>query len=89
MLGCSFATAPAGDCSIELDPRTVDGARLQVLADLGFRRLSFGVQDVDGLGVSAINRIGAADAQNALTLEEYGDCFERGRLPVARGVAWR
>ncbi|HEX2547151.1 MAG TPA: radical SAM protein, partial [Ramlibacter sp.] len=43
MLRRHFALAPGAECSIEIDPRTVDAQRLQVLADLGFNRISFGV----------------------------------------------
>jgi oxygen-independent coproporphyrinogen-3 oxidase len=42
--------------SIEVDPRTVDAERLRVLADLGFNRVSFGVQDLDAAVQRAINR---------------------------------
>lgn len=47
MLRRSFSLAPGGEYSIEVDPRTVDEGRLAVLAELGFNRLSFGVQDFD------------------------------------------
>src|SRR5690606_20188726 len=40
-----FVLAPGGEYSIEVDPRTVNAERLQHLHDLGFNRLSFGVQD--------------------------------------------
>jgi oxygen-independent coproporphyrinogen-3 oxidase len=43
MLRRSFTMVPGGEYSIEIDPRTVDGGRLAVLAELGFNRLSFGV----------------------------------------------
>ncbi|HYF16292.1 MAG TPA: radical SAM protein, partial [Ramlibacter sp.] len=47
MLRGAFELAPGGEYSIEVDPRTVDGGRLEALARLGFNRLSFGVQDFD------------------------------------------
>ena len=47
MLKRSFTLAPGGEYSIEVDPRTVNADRLAVLAELGFNRLSFGVQDFD------------------------------------------
>ena len=43
--------------------------------------------DLIGLGVSAIGRIGASYSQNAKTMEEYCDCLDQGRLPIARGLA--
>jgi oxygen-independent coproporphyrinogen-3 oxidase len=57
MIRRSFALAPGAECSIEIDPRTVDGHRLQVLADLGFNRISFGVQDFDPEVQKAVHRI--------------------------------
>ncbi|NOJ99858.1 radical SAM protein, partial [Corallococcus coralloides] len=47
MLRRSFTLVPGGEYSIEVDPRTVDAQRLARLAQLGFNRLSFGVQDFD------------------------------------------
>ena len=45
MLRRNFTLSPDGEYSIEIDPRTIDVQRLDVLAELGFNRLSFGVQD--------------------------------------------
>jgi oxygen-independent coproporphyrinogen-3 oxidase len=42
---------------IEVDPRTVDEARLKKLNTLGFNRISFGVQDFDSLVQQAVNRV--------------------------------
>lgn len=57
MLRRGFAIAPGAECSIEVDPRTVDEGRLQALADLGFNRISFGVQDFDPDVQKAVHRI--------------------------------
>ena len=51
-----FQFVPGGEYSIEVDPRTVDENRLAVLAELGFNRLSFGVQDFDPAVQKAIHR---------------------------------
>ncbi len=61
LLGMHFAFAPGGEYSVEVDPRTVDDKRLAVLAELGFNRLSFGVQDFDPGVQKAIHRIQPAD----------------------------
>ena len=45
------------DYSIEVDPRHIDPAKLHLLADLGFNRISFGVQDLDQNVQRAINRV--------------------------------
>ncbi|WP_084216944.1 oxygen-independent coproporphyrinogen III oxidase [Xenophilus azovorans] len=57
MLRQAFAFAPQGEYSIEVDPRTVDEARLARLAELGFNRLSFGVQDFDPDVQKAVHRV--------------------------------
>jgi oxygen-independent coproporphyrinogen-3 oxidase len=61
LLEMHFAFAPGGEYSVEVDPRTVDDKRLAVLAELGFNRLSFGVQDFDPVVQKAIHRIQPAD----------------------------
>ncbi len=42
---------------IEVDPRTVDHQRLTNLSNLGFNRISFGVQDFDKQVQKSVNRI--------------------------------
>lgn len=61
MLKRSFSLAPGGEYSIEVDPRTVNADRLAVLAELGFNRLSFGVQDFDPEVQKAVHRIQPAE----------------------------
>ena len=61
MLKRNFVFAPGGEYSIEVDPRTVNEQRLKHLADLGFNRLSFGVQDFDPEVQKAVHRIQPAE----------------------------
>lgn len=53
----AFAFAPIGEYAIEIDPRTVDERRLAHLAELGFNRLSLGVQDFDADVQRAVHRV--------------------------------
>ena len=46
-----------GDYSIEIDPREVTPAKIVLLRQLGFNRMSFGVQDFDPKVQVAVNRI--------------------------------
>ncbi len=46
-----------GEYSIEIDPRTVDAERIVYLRELGFNRISLGVQDFDETVQRAVNRI--------------------------------
>ena len=66
MLRRNFTLAPGGEYSIEIDPRTVDAARLDTLAELGFNRLSFGVQDFDPAVQKAVHRVQPAEQVFAL-----------------------
>ena len=54
--------------SIEIDPRTVNEERIGYLADLGFNRVSMGVQDFDPAVQKAVNRI--QDEEKSLRLIE-------------------
>ncbi len=61
MIRENFDLAEHGEYSIEIDPRTVNDQRLQHIADLGFNRLSFGVQDFDPEVQKAVHRIQPAE----------------------------
>jgi len=52
-----FNLLPGAECAIEVDPRTVTPQRLQHLRELGFNRLSLGVQDFDPAVQAAVHRI--------------------------------
>jgi oxygen-independent coproporphyrinogen III oxidase len=63
----SFHLPPGGEYSIEIDPRTVNEQRLKHLSELGFNRLSFGVQDFDEEVQKAVHRIQPAEQVFDLT----------------------
>lgn len=55
-----------GEFSIEVDPRTVDVQRMQHLKQLGFNRVSFGIQDFDTAVQQAVHRVQPAEQVFAL-----------------------
>jgi oxygen-independent coproporphyrinogen-3 oxidase len=61
MLRRSFTLVPGGEYSVEIDPRTVTRERLANLAQQGFNRLSFGVQDFEPAVQKAVHRIQPAE----------------------------
>jgi oxygen-independent coproporphyrinogen III oxidase len=61
-----FRLLPGAELSVEVDPRTVDTARLAHLRALGFNRLSFGVQDFDAAVQKAVHRIQPLEQVRAL-----------------------
>lgn len=56
ILRSRFEFLPDGEYSIEIDPRSVDPRRAQLLAELGFNRMSLGIQDFDPQVQEAVNR---------------------------------
>jgi oxygen-independent coproporphyrinogen III oxidase len=52
-----FEFTPDAELGVEIDPRTVREGTLSMLAELGFNRNSFGVQDFDPMVQQAVNRI--------------------------------
>ncbi|QTF92911.1 oxygen-independent coproporphyrinogen III oxidase [Halomonas sp. BM-2019] len=52
-----FAAPDEREFSLEVDPRTVTPGQIHELHDLGFNRLSFGVQDFDRDVQEAVNRL--------------------------------
>ena len=52
-----FKLVEGGEFSIEVDPRKVDDATVALLGELGFNRMSVGVQDFDAEVQKAVNRI--------------------------------
>ena len=57
MLRSHFDFLPDAELGIEIDPRTVSDDTMAMLAELGFNRTSFGVQDFDPAVQQAVNRI--------------------------------
>lgn len=73
-----FDFAPDGEYSIEIDPRSVDVAAMHALRDMGFNRVSLGVQDFDPDVQRAVNRI----QSESQTLAVMGAAREAGFLSI-------
>jgi oxygen-independent coproporphyrinogen-3 oxidase len=72
----AFAPDSDGEYSIEIDPRTVDGARIHSLRRQGFNRISLGVQDFDEDVQRAVNRL-------------QPEAMTRGAVAAAREAGFR
>ena len=57
MIRARFALDPDGEYSIEIDPRSAPPEIVALLGELGFNRLSVGVQDFDPGVQRAVNRV--------------------------------
>jgi oxygen-independent coproporphyrinogen-3 oxidase len=75
-----------GEYSIEVDPREADDATIALLRELGFNRLSLGVQDFEPAVQQAVNRL-QTEAQTFAVLEaarKYG--FRSVNLDLIYGL---
>jgi len=86
MLKRNFNFVPGGEYSVEVDPRTVDEKRLAVLAELGFNRLSFGVQDFDPSVQKAVHRIQPVEQVFALVEASRKLGFESVNVDLIYGL---
>jgi oxygen-independent coproporphyrinogen III oxidase len=80
------AWAPKAERSIEIDPRTADGARLAHLKALGFNRLSFGVQDFDRAVQQAVHRVQSTEQVLDLVAESRALGFESVNIDLIYGL---
>src|SRR6185295_11823038 len=86
LLRRNFALVQGAECSIEIDPRTVTAQRLQVLADLGFNRVSFGVQDFDPEVQKAVHRVQPYEQVAALMADARRIGFDSINVDLIYGL---
>ena len=86
MLKRNFSFVPGGEYSIEIDPRTIDERRLDTLAELGFNRLSFGVQDFDLAVQKAVHRVQPAEQVFSLVAAARSRGFESINVDLIYGL---
>ncbi len=85
-LKAGFDFVPGGEYAIEIDPRTVTRERLAHLAQLGFNRLSFGVQDFDPDVQRAVHRVQPAERVFALMADARELGFESINVDLIYGL---
>ncbi|APW46273.1 oxygen-independent coproporphyrinogen III oxidase [Rhodoferax antarcticus] len=86
LLRRNFKLVPGGEYSIEIDPRTIDVQRLDVLAELGFNRLSFGIQDFDPAVQKAVHRVQPAEQVFELVAAARARGFESVNADLIYGL---
>jgi oxygen-independent coproporphyrinogen-3 oxidase len=72
--------------SIEIDPRTVNRERIVRLAELGFNRLSLGVQDFDPDVQKAVNRVQSVEDTADVVAEARAQGFLSINLDLMYGL---
>ncbi len=85
-LQASFNLLPDGEYAIEIDPRTVTHERLAHLAQMGFNRLSFGVQDFDPAVQKAVHRVQSFEQVESLMASARSLGFESINLDLIYGL---
>jgi oxygen-independent coproporphyrinogen-3 oxidase len=82
----AFTFTPNAERSIEVDPRTVDVARLRELHDQRFNRLSFGVQDFEPEVQQAVHRVQSTEQVFELTRAARDIGFESVNVDLIYGL---
>ena len=85
-LRSTFRFVPGGEYAIEIDPRTIDVTRLKRLHQMGFNRLSFGVQDFDPDVQKAVHRVQPHDQVRDLVLAAREEGFESLNMDLIYGL---
>ena len=86
LLRSHFTFQDGGEYSIEVDPRTVTAERLESLRQLGFNRLSFGVQDFDPDVQKAVHRVQPAEQVFALVASARRIGFDSVNVDLIYGL---
>ena len=82
----NFDESDNREFSIEVDPRTVDEDGIRHLAELGFNRLSLGIQDFDPVVQEAVNRAQTTDDVLGLVLAARDSGFESISFDLIYGL---
>ncbi len=82
----NFDESDRHEFSIEVDPRSVDAGMMGILAELGFNRVSLGIQDFDPQVQLAVNRIQSADDVNNLLRDARRNQFRSVSFDLIYGL---
>jgi oxygen-independent coproporphyrinogen III oxidase len=86
MVEARFAHGAKTEYSIEVDPRSAEPGRMAFLAELGFRRLSIGVQDFDPAVQKAAHRIQSVEVTRQVMMEAREHGFRSVNLDLIYGL---
>ncbi|MBC7444106.1 MAG: oxygen-independent coproporphyrinogen III oxidase [Polaromonas sp.] len=89
MLRRHFSFTLEAELGVEIDPRTVGGGTLAMLARLGFNRNSFGVQDFDAAVQQAVNRIQPLEMVEKAVEESRKAGFQSVNADLIYGLPWQ
>ncbi len=81
-----FRQDPEGEYSIEIDPRSVEAGTITLLRELGFNRMSIGVQDFDPEVQKAVNRVQGEEMTRAAMDEGRAAGFRSINMDLIYGL---
>lgn len=82
----SFAPDEVGEYSIEIDPRECNEETVKVLREVGFNRMSMGVQDFDPDVQKAVNRIQSMEITLEVLKEARAQGFKSMNIDLMYGL---
>ena len=86
MIRGAFKLLPGAELSIEVDPRTASRERLRHLVQIGFNRVSFGVQDFDPAVQAAVHRVQPYEMVADLVAEAHALRLESTNADLIYGL---
>ncbi|MFH1658373.1 MAG: oxygen-independent coproporphyrinogen III oxidase [Rhodocyclaceae bacterium] len=81
-----FKLLEGGEYSIEVDPRKVDTATVALLGELGFNRMSVGVQDFDEKVQVAVNRVQSEEETYSVIRDARANGFKSVSVDLIYGL---
>lgn len=84
-----FEWDKAGEFAVETDPREVSENTLKILAELGFNRLSFGVQDFNEKVQKSVNRIQSKEITTQMVQYARENGFKSINLDLMYGLPFQ
>lgn len=84
-----LASDEVGEFSIEIDPREAKGDTIALLRELGFNRMSLGVQDFDPRVQKSVNRIQAEDETFAVLDAARAEGFRSISIDLIYGLPFQ
>ncbi|MEQ6341775.1 MAG: oxygen-independent coproporphyrinogen III oxidase [Gammaproteobacteria bacterium] len=85
----TLRTDDSGEYSIEIDPREVGAETIALLREIGFNRMSMGVQDFDPQVQKAVNRIQSEEVTLAVLAEARRCGFKSVSIDLIYGLPFQ
>src|SRR5699024_615424 len=81
-----WEAADAREFGIEIDPRFADAAYVHALGDMGFNRISVGIQDFDPAVQAAVNRVQSVDETRTVLAAARASGFRSSSVDLIYGL---